>query len=67
MLRLTIGVTTIFVTTLAFAQSTYPTKPVRIILPFAPGANADLIGRIVAQRVSPMWGQPVLQIGRAHV
>jgi len=33
---------------------------VRIIVPFAPGANADLIGRVVAQRVSPMWGQPVL-------
>ena len=38
----------------------YPARPVRIIVPFAPGANADLIGRIVAQRVSPMWGQPVV-------
>ncbi len=38
----------------------FPVKPVRIMLPFTPGANADLIGRIVAQRVSPLWGQPVL-------
>ncbi|HTD89505.1 MAG TPA: tripartite tricarboxylate transporter substrate binding protein [Burkholderiales bacterium] len=44
----------------AGSVQSYPAKPVRIIVPLAPGANADLIGRIVAQRVSPMWGQPVL-------
>lgn len=45
---------------LAQTAASFPAKPVRIIAPFAPGANADLIGRIVAQRVSPVWGQPVL-------
>src|ERR1700686_4168367 len=39
----------------AGAQS-YPTRPVRVINPFAPGGAADLIGRIVAQRLSEYLG-----------
>jgi tripartite-type tricarboxylate transporter receptor subunit TctC len=38
---------------------TYPTRPVRIVVPYSPGANADLIARLVAQRLSPVWGQQV--------
>ena len=37
----------------------YPAKPVRIIVPYAPGANADLIARLIAQRLTPVWGQQV--------
>ena len=40
----------------AGAQS-YPTRPVRVINPFAAGGAADLIGRIVAQRLSEYLGQ----------
>lgn len=43
----------------AWAQS-YPARTVRIIVPYAPGANADLIARTVAQRVAPVWGQQVI-------
>jgi tripartite-type tricarboxylate transporter receptor subunit TctC len=38
----------------------YPTKPVHIIVPFAAGGVADLLPRIVGQKLSEKWGQPVV-------
>jgi len=39
---------------------TYPTKPVRVINPFAAGGPVDIVGRTVAQELSREWGQPVI-------
>jgi tripartite-type tricarboxylate transporter receptor subunit TctC len=44
---------------LAAAQA-YPNKPVRIIVPFAAGGVADLLPRIVGEKLSQKWGQPVV-------
>lgn len=44
-----------------FAQSqTYPAKPVRIIVPFAPGGGSDFIGRFIAQKLSERLGKQFL-------
>lgn len=42
----------------AFGQG-YPTKPVRVIVPFTAGSGVDVVGRMVAQKLSDFWGQPV--------
>jgi tripartite-type tricarboxylate transporter receptor subunit TctC len=48
----------------AMAQA-YPDKPVQVILAFTPGSAVDIVGRIVAARLSEMWGQPVVNDNRA--
>ena len=45
---------------LAFAQSSYPDKPVKIIVPFPPGGATDVVGRALAVRLSQLWKQQVL-------
>jgi tripartite-type tricarboxylate transporter receptor subunit TctC len=47
-----------------WAQS-YPTKPVRVIVPFAAGGATDIVARIVGQKLTDLWGQTVVVDDRA--
>ena len=44
----------------ADAQDRWPTKPIRLIVPFTAGAASDVLGRIVGQRLSEIYGQQVV-------
>lgn len=44
----------------AHSQTEYPSKPIRIIVQFTPGTSTDIIGRLVGQKLTEAWGQPVV-------
>jgi len=44
----------------ARAQADYPRKPVRLIVPSAPGGGTDLVARMIAQKAGEAWGQSVI-------
>ncbi|HUQ25424.1 MAG TPA: tripartite tricarboxylate transporter substrate binding protein [Burkholderiales bacterium] len=49
----------------AQAMAQYPNKPVQMVVAFTPGSAVDIVGRIVAEKLSQMWGQPVVSDNRS--
>ncbi|WP_144183400.1 Bug family tripartite tricarboxylate transporter substrate binding protein [Elioraea rosea] len=47
------------------AQAWRPTRPIRLIVPFAPGGSNDIVGRIIAEPASQILGQPIVIENRA--
>ena len=48
------------IATRAAAQAPWPSRPVRIIVPFPPGQAADIFARLMAERLTELWKQQVL-------
>lgn len=70
MLRLVTGALLTALTTLtgtlpALAQEAYPTRPIRLIVPFAPGGPSDIVARILAPKMTATLGQPIIVENRA--
>ena len=59
----------VFVLLLVFAvqaalADTYPSRPVKLILPFPPGGGTDILGRLIGEQLAVRLGQPVVQENR---
>ena len=54
-----LGLVTLALHPMSLAQS-YPSKPIKMIVPFPAGGTTDIVARIVAQRMSESMGQPVI-------
>src|SRR5688500_13128498 len=57
--KLLAGLTLLLLPTLASAQD-FPTKPIKLIVPFPPGGPNDIIARVVGQRMSELVKQPIV-------
>ncbi|MBM3359537.1 MAG: tripartite tricarboxylate transporter substrate binding protein [Betaproteobacteria bacterium] len=49
----------------AGAQTTYPARPVHMVVPYSPGGGTDIVARIIAQKLTEAWGQQVVVENRA--
>ena len=67
--RFVFGTTAAALSAVAAPQSAsaqaYPSRPVRVIIPFTPGGAPDVLLRLVAQKLSEKWGQGVVVENRA--
>ncbi len=60
-----LGMGLVALAALPAAAQGYPNKPIKIVVPFAPGGGSDSVARIISERLAKEWGQPVIIENRA--
>ena len=55
-----LALATLAIWTHVHAQEAYPARPVKIVVPYAPGGPADLLARMVGEKLGPRLGQAVV-------
>ena len=48
-----------------WAADDYPTRPVRMMIPFPAGGPSDFVGRLIAQHLTDIWGKQIVVDNRA--
>ena len=65
MQRIVLFAVALVIASAAFAQKDYPNRPLRMIVPWPPGQATDLVGRVMAQKMSEILGQQIVIDNRA--
>ena len=65
LLAIAVAALTLPLTIAAEAQTAWPTRPVKLVVPFSPGGSTDVVARMLGQRLSEIWGQSVIVDNRA--
>lgn len=63
--KIIIAAVAVFTAIAPVAAQDFPNRPVRFIVPFAPGGNTDVQGRLIAQKLTEIWNQQVVVDNRA--
>jgi len=64
-MRLGVAIVLCLASSVTHAAEVYPAKPIRLIVPVAPGGGADITARAVAQKLAAIWGQQIIVDNRA--
>lgn len=64
-IRVLLAMCTVIAASASAGEAGYPSRPIRIIVPFAAGGSTDVVARLIGQKLTEVWGQQVIVDNRA--